>query len=117
MNRISKLLKPSRCFSSIGQGSKSFAKKGAAQEEQFIHDHEVEVTRLLKEKLQLEQEIKHLKSLKEQQDALKNPSLETVSNYTGTASFSAIKTEAGRESEYFRKQTNEKIKNLKHRQE
>jgi hypothetical protein len=40
-----------RNYGVIGEAGGAFAKKGTAQEEKFIHDHEVEVMKALKEKL------------------------------------------------------------------
>ena len=65
-----------------------------------------------------EKELKHAKSLKEQLDAQKGPSLKVAGNYMGTVGMGIGKLgdrEQAQETEYFRKQTNEKIKNLKHK--
>ena len=46
-----------RRYGTIGDAGGAFAKKGTAQEEKFIHDHEVEVIKALKEKLIKEQQV------------------------------------------------------------
>jgi hypothetical protein len=107
MQRIARTLKtkPLRFFGTIGDGSSAFSKKGSAQEEKFIHDHEVEVMKAFK------------KNLSKQKP--EEPKVETTNEQAPPASFYVHggsgplgNREAAAENAYIRRQDNEKIHHL-----
>ncbi|KAJ3270515.1 hypothetical protein HDV01_007771 [Terramyces sp. JEL0728] len=105
-----------RPYGTVGDGSSSFKKKGSAQEEKFIHDHEVEVLKRYKKIVETE-------NLQSAED-LKKAAAQAAAEIKGTVTPASLggartgngvfgKKEAAIEDQYFHNQEAEKIKNLK----
>ncbi|KAJ3260808.1 hypothetical protein HK103_007371 [Boothiomyces macroporosus] len=105
-----------RPYGTIGDGSSAFNKKGSASEEKFIHDHEVEVLKKYKKVVEQEkkEQAQDLKKAAEQASEEKKDTVTPASlggARTGSGAFG--RKEAAIEEQYFHKQEQEKIKNLK----
>lgn len=123
MLRLARFARLGRSYGTIGEAGGAFARKGSAQEEKFIHDHEVEVIEQYKLKLKLKEEehrkevAAHEAAMKAEKPAQKHfdpiPTPVSASHSGFGYYYLTSKKEAAVEEQYFRKQDNEKISKLK----